>query len=153
MRLALLLAAALPLGAQTPAKPPLIKAPGDPVTLQLFANSLTNRAPLALQWEVVYPAQLMDLEGKPEAGRAAVDSGKSLECKPRKEYSFVCVLSGGNKPIGDGQVAVFHFRIHSDALAGKVTLRIQSASARQKDNSDAPLKNTESVFVIRTTAP
>jgi hypothetical protein len=149
MRLALLFAAALPLTAQTPAKPPLTKAPGDPVRLQLFANSLPNRAPLALQWEVVYPAQLMDLEGKPEAGQAAVDSGKSLECKPRKEYSFVCVLSGGKEPIGDGPIAVFHFRIHPDAIAGKVTLRIQSASARQKDNSDAPLRNTESAFIIR----
>jgi hypothetical protein len=149
MRLALLFAAALPLASQTPGKPPLIKAPGDPVTLQLFANSLPNRAPLALQWEVVYPAQLMDLEGKPEAGRAAADSGKSLECKPRKEYSFVCVLSGGSQPMADGQIAVFHFRIHSDATPGRVTLRIQSASARQKDNSEAPLKNTESVFTIR----
>jgi hypothetical protein len=149
MRFALLLAAALPLASQTPAKPPLTKAPGDPVTLQLFANSLPDRAPLALQWEVIYPAQLMDLEGKPETGRAAVDSGKSLECKPRKEYSFVCVLSGGSKPIVDGQMAVFHFRIRSDATTGKVTLRIQSASARQKNNSEVPLKSTESVFIIR----
>ena len=148
MRLWLPLAAALPLAAQTPAKPPLVKAPGDPVTLQLFANSLPDRAPLGLQWEVVYPAQLMDLEGKPEAGRAAVNSGESIECKPRKEYSFICVLSGGSKPIGDGQIAVFHFRIHADAISGKVTLRIQSASARQKDNSEATLKNTESVFII-----
>jgi hypothetical protein len=149
MRFALLFAAVLPLAAQTRATPPLTKAPGDPVTLQLSANSLPDRAPLALQWEVIYPAQLMDLEGKPEAGRAAADSGKALECKPRKEYSFVCVLSGGSKTIGDGQIAVFHFRIHSDAIPGKVTLRIQGASARQKDNSEAPLKNTESVFLIR----
>jgi hypothetical protein len=149
MRPALLFVAALQLAAQTPAKPPLIKAPGDPVTLQLFANSLPNRAPLALEWEVVYPAQLMDLEGTPEAGRAAADSGKLLECKPRKEYSLICVLSGGSKPMTDGQIAVFHFRIRPDAIPGKVTLRIQSASARQKDNSDAPLKSTESVFIIR----
>ncbi|HEY7387880.1 MAG TPA: hypothetical protein VH640_05195 [Bryobacteraceae bacterium] len=149
MRLAILFAAVLPLAAQTPAKPPLTKAPGDPVTLTIFANSLPDRAPLGLQWEVVYPAQLMDPEGKPEAGSAAVDSGKSLECKPRKEYSFACVLSGGSKPISDGQIAVFHFRIHPDAMPGKVTLRIQSASARQKDNSDAALRNTESVFIIR----
>jgi hypothetical protein len=149
MRLALLFVAGFELAAQTPAKPTLIKAPGDPVTLQLFANSIPDRAPLALQWEVIYPAQLMDLEGKPEAGRAAVDSGKSLECKPHKEYSFVCVLSGGSRPIADGQIAVVHFRIHPDAIPGRVTLRIQSASARQKDNSEAALKNTESVFIIR----
>jgi hypothetical protein len=151
MRLALLFAA-LPLLAQSLAKTPsapLTKAPGDPVTLQIFATSVADRAPLALQWEVVYPAQLMDLEGDAEAGRAAVDSGKSLECKPHQEYSFVCVLSGGKKPIADGQIAVFHFHIHSDATPGKVTLRVQSASARQKDDTEAPLKNTESVFIIR----
>jgi hypothetical protein len=149
MRLALLFVAAFELAAQTPAKPTLTKGPGDPVTLQLFANSLPDRAPLAVLWEVVYPAQLIDLEGKPEGGRAAVDSGKSLECKPHRAYSLVCVLSGGSKPIADGQIAVFHFRIHPDAIPGTVTLRIQSASARQKDNSEAALKNTESVFIIR----
>jgi hypothetical protein len=145
--------AALSLFAQNPAKPPLgtfvTKAPGDPVTLQIFASSLPDRAPLELRWEVLYPAQSMDLEGTGEAGSAAVDSGKSLECKPRKEYSFQCILSGGKKPIADGQLAVFHFRIRPDATPGKVTLTIQSASARQKDGSDAMLKNTGSTFIIR----
>jgi hypothetical protein len=152
MRFALLFAA-LPLLAQTTAKPPLsaslTKAPGDPVTFQIFATSLPDRAPIALQWEVVYPAQILDLEGAAEAGSAALDSGKSLECKPHKEYSFVCILSGGKKPIADGQIAVFHFRIRPDATPGKVTLRVESASAKQKDDSEAALKNTESVFIIR----
>jgi len=148
MRFALLFAA-LPLLAQTSAKPLLQKAPGDPVTLRIFATSLPDRAPLELRWEVIYPAQLMDREGD-EAGPAAVDSGKMLECKPNKEYSFVCVLAGGKKPIADGQIAVFHFRVRPDATPGKVTLRVQSASARQKDDTEAALKSTESVFIIAT---
>jgi hypothetical protein len=151
MRFALLFAAALPLFGQSDAKPPVTKKPGDSVLFQVFANSQTDRNPLAVQWQVIYPARIMDLEGAPEPGRPAKDAGKSLDCKPtpQKEYSLSCTLSGGNKPIADGPIAIFHFRIHPDAPPGKVTLRVQTASAKQKNGSDAALKNTESTFIIR----
>jgi hypothetical protein len=147
MRFALLFTAALPLASQ----PLPVKAPGDPVTLKIFATSLPDRAPVELKWEVVFPAQLMDLEGAPEAGAAAVNSGKSLKCERQKQrdYAYACVLSGGNKPIADGQMAAFHFRIRPDATPGRITLTIQRAAAMQKAGFEAPLKNTESSFIIR----
>ena len=148
---ALLFAAALPLAAQTAAKPVLMKAPGDPVTLQIFATSVPERPPLELKWEVVFPAQLMDLEGDPVAGSAAAASGKSLKCERQKprEYVYACLLSGGNKPVADGQIAVFHFRIRPEAKPGKITLTVQQAGARTKEGREVPLKNTESFFMIR----
>jgi hypothetical protein len=148
MRLALLLAV-LPLFAQSPEKSPVLKKPGDPVTLQLFANS-PKTAPLGLRWNVIFPAQLMDLESF-EPGRAARDSGKSLECnrEKEKEYSYLCFLSGGEKLITDGQVAVFHFHIHPDAKPQDVILRIEDAWAIEQNNSVAKLNSTKSVFIIR----
>src|SRR3974390_782139 len=111
MRLAPLLFACLSLAGQTSTGSSVTKAPGEKVTLQIFANSQPARAPVALKWEVMFPAQLMDMEGDADIGSAVMDSGKSLKCMLQKPYSYVCVLSGGRNPIADGQIAIFHFRI------------------------------------------
>jgi hypothetical protein len=103
---------------------------------------------MALKWEVVFPAQLMDLEGDAEIGSAAKDAGKSLECKPLKPYSYSCVLSGGQKAIGDGQIAVFHFRIRTTAAAGTTALRVERAAATTGEGKQEALNSTESIVII-----
>jgi hypothetical protein len=149
MRLAYLVLCCLPVLGQTSRGSSVTKAPGELVTLQIFATSQPARAPMALKWEIVFPAQLMDLEGEAETGTAARDSGKSLECKPRKPYSFSCYLSGGKNTIGDGQIAVFHFRIGTTAAAGKTVLRVEKAAATMADGKEEMLNSTESIVIIR----
>jgi hypothetical protein len=100
-----------------------------------------------LKWEVVFPAQLMDLQGEAETSTAALDSGKSLECKLQKPYSYSCYLSGGRNAIGDGQVAVFH-RIRTTAVVGQTALRVERAAATAADGKEEPLNNTESIVII-----
>jgi hypothetical protein len=114
MRLEYLLVMCLPVLGQASGGSSVTKAPGETVTLTILANSQPARAPIALQWEVVFPAQLMDLEGDPEIGSAAKDASKSLECERPKPYLYRCVLSGGEKAIGDGQIVPFPNPNHRD---------------------------------------
>lgn len=149
MRLAPLLFACLSLAGQTSTGSSVTKAPGETVTLQIFANSQPARAPVALKWEVIFPAQLMDMEGDADIGSAVMDSGKSLKCMLQKPYSYVCILSGGRNPIGDGQIAIFHFRIRTSAEPVTTALRIERAVATTLDAKEEALNNTESIVIIR----
>jgi hypothetical protein len=105
---------------------------------------------VALKWEVVFPAQLMDSSSDaPEIGSAAKDSGKSLQCTARKSYSYLCVLSGGQNPIADGPIAVFHFHIRTAAESGTTHIRIERAEATTEDSKEESLNATEATVIIR----
>jgi hypothetical protein len=119
------------------------------VTLRIFANSQPARAPVALKWELIFPAQVMDMEGDAEMGNAVIDKDKSLKCTLRNPYTYVCTVSGGKNPIADGEIAIFRFRIRTTAPAVTTTLRLQKAVATSADGKDAALNNTESTVIIR----
>jgi hypothetical protein len=151
MRLVYLVVGCLPVLGQTSQVSSVTKAPGDKVTLDISANSQPGRAPVALRWEVVFPAQLMAMEGDaPEIGSAVTDSGKSLQCTARKPYSYSCALSGGQNPIANGLIAIFHFKIRTTAKPGTTTLRIERALATTADSKVVPLNDTEAIVIIRT---
>ncbi len=150
MRLAYLAFGCLPVLGQTSPISSVTKAPGENVTLEVSANSQPARAPIALKWEVVFPAQLMDMEGDgPELGSAAKDSGKSLECTARTPYAYVCILSGGQKPTADGVIAIYHFKIRATATKGVTALRIEKAESTTSDSKKWPLNKTEAIVIIR----
>lgn len=160
MKFAFLFAACLPIlcqtpggqlhTGQTPAVSNVTKAPGDSVTLEISAASQQGKAPVALKWEVVFPAQLMELEGGgPEIGSTAMKAGKSLQCTARTPYAYVCTLSGGQKPVADGTIAIYHFRIRAKAKAGITSLRIERAESTTMDSRKWTLNNTEAIVIIR----
>src|SRR5580698_1636319 len=100
-------------------------APGERVAMEVSLNSPAGKAPVALQWETVFPAGLLDLEGNgQEAGTAAKDSGKSLKCAVQKSSSVICVLAGGQKPIANGVIAILHFKIRANARAGTSIFKV-----------------------------
>jgi hypothetical protein len=153
MKLVYLVVGCLPVLGQTSQVSSVTKAPGDNVTLEISANSQPGRAPVALKWEVIFPAQLMSMEGDvPETGSAVRDRGKSLQCTARKQYSYSCVLSGGQNPIANGLIAIFHFKIRTTAGGGTTTLRIERAMATTADSKVVPLNDTEANVIIRTTS-
>lgn len=133
---------------QAPVRP-VTKAPGDTVTLEIWAKSLPKRAPVALHWDVVFPAQLVEITDHGRPGSAAEKSGKSLHCKARNSYAYACVLAGGEKPIADGLVAVFHFKVRPKAPAGTIALRVEQAVATTADSKAVSLANTQANIVIR----
>jgi len=140
----------LPVLGQTPRASSVTKAPGETVTLDISVNSQPSTAPVALKWEVVFPARLMEMESDgAQISSAARDAGKSLQCTVLRSYSYVCTLSGGQRPIPNGPVASLHFKILATAEAGRTTLRVERAEATTVDSRIENVNNTESVVIIQ----
>jgi hypothetical protein len=151
MRFACLVVGCLPVLGQASEVSSVTKAPGEKVTLEIRQDSAPGRAPAALKWEVVFPAQLMEMEGDaPEAGRAATESGKTLQCTKLKPYSYACILSGGQNPTANGVIAIFHFKIRTTAEAGTTAFRIERGVATAVDSKVSTLNDTEATVIIRS---
>ena len=150
MKLAYLVAVCLPVLGQTSPVSSVTKAPGDQVTLDISTNSQPGKAPVTVKWELVFPAQLMALDvDATETGSAALESRKTLQCTARNPYSYSCSLSGGQKPIANGPIAIFHFRIRTTAELGTTTLRIEKAVATTSDSKILSLNDTQATVIIR----
>jgi hypothetical protein len=145
--LACLMVGCLPIFSQTTHVSPVTKGPGDEVTLEISVASEPARAPIALKWDVIFPAEVMDMESQ-APGSAAMRAGKSLQCTQRKPYAYICVLAGGKSPIPDGQVAVYHFKVKPMAEAGSTTFRIENLESTTSDSKNWTLNPTESNSVI-----
>jgi hypothetical protein len=125
-------------------------APGEKVRIEISLDSAGARAPAALKWEVVFPAQLLELEGdEPETGSAAMDSAKLLRCARQNAYSCFCTLSGGQNPVSNGPIAIFHFKTRTAAEAGTTAVRIERAAAVAADSKELTLNNAEGAVTIR----
>jgi hypothetical protein len=148
MRLACVLVVCVPLLGQTPQGSPVTKTRGDKVTLEISAHSQPGRAPVVLKWDVYFPAQLMEIEADPEPGGAAKDSGKMLDCTARRPYAYSCTLSGGQKPIADGLIAIYHFKIKATAEAGITRFKIEQVRSTTADSKETILSSTEAIVVI-----
>lgn len=150
MRLSCLMVGCVAVFGQASAVSSVTKAPGETVTLTVSADSQPAREPVALKWEVVFPAQLMEMEtGAPEPGKAAVDSGKSLKCTARAPYAYVCALSGGPNPIANGPVAIYQFKIRATAGEGTTTVKIEKTESTTADSKKWTLNDTEVIVTIR----
>lgn len=125
-------------------------APGEKARLEISLDWSAARAPTALKWVVVFPAQLLELEGDgPELGEAAMNSHKSLTCALRQPYSSACVLAGGQNPVLNGLIAIYHFRVRSTADAGTAVVRIERAEAVTVDSKALTLDNAEGTVTIQ----
>lgn len=103
-----------------------------------------------LKWDVTFPAQLLEAAGSgPKASQAATDAGKSLTCSLRQSYTYTCILAGGQKPIRNGLIAVFPFKIRPDARVGSSAIRIDHVEAATKDLQSLPFRGGEGVVEIR----
>ena len=123
---------------------------GDQVRVEVFIDSPPGRELVTLQWEVVVPAQLLDSVGDgPETGRAAADSGKLVRCSKQKSYLYVCLLTGGQKPIMNGPIAVFQFKIRTDAQPRTTALRIEKVEGVTSDRRQSTLNSAEGTVTIR----
>lgn len=125
-------------------------APGEKVRLEISLDSAAARAPTTLKWDMLFPAQLLEPEGRgPEIGSAAMHSGKSLTCTGRQPYSYACILSGGDKLVAGGAIAIFHFKIRPAAQTGTASVRIERAEAVSADSKELTLENAEGTVTIR----
>ena len=114
-------------------------APGQTIAVEISLNAPSGKAPATLKWETVFPAQLLQVEGNgPSPVSAATESGKSLTCATPKAYSYVCILAGGAKPVGNGPIATFRFRIRPEARLGTASVTVEHAEAVSADAKSDP---------------
>ena len=124
-------------------------APGELISIEISLDAPAAELPAALKWETIFPAQLLSTEGEPEIGGRPKKSGKSLTCKAREAYSYVCILAGGQNPIENGPIAIFHFRIHSDASPATSAVRAERVEAITKDLKILKLRTTAGRLELR----
>lgn len=141
---------ALPAFGQTLRVSSMSGAPGERISIHVSLESTSTQAATALSWETIFPAGLLEVDGEgPEVGSAAKESGKSLTCALRHPYLYVCLLAGGQKPIANGSVAVFRFRIRAEAHAGTSTLKVDRVDAVTKDLKPFKLGGAEGHVAIQ----
>jgi hypothetical protein len=132
---------------------PVAGAPGEQVSLEVSIESPPGRNPVSLQWRVAVPDQLLELvDIGPERGRTAAASEKLLTCYKLKNYLYACSLDGGEKPIADGLIAVFHIQIRTEAPSTVTALRIEKVEAVSPDGRQSMLSSTEGTVTINNPA-
>ena len=122
---------------------------GETVLIEVSIRSSPEEAPSVLKWEMIYPAQLLELQPEPESGNAARASEKLLRCAQHQTYSYVCILGGGQKPVQDGPIAIFRFKIRMDAKTGRSAIRIDHIEAITKTLESVKLTAIEGQVGIR----
>jgi PA14 domain len=129
-------------------------APGDQVSVEVAMESPLGRDVVHLRWEAVVPSQLLEvMGGGPDNGIAATESGKLLSCSKQKSYMYVCTLAGGQKPIVNGPIAVFHFRIRADAQPRTAVIRIENVEAVMSNQRQFTLGDAEGTVSIHAPNP
>jgi len=124
-------------------------SPGDKIAIEISLVSTVRESPETLKWETIFPAQLLETVGSPEAGNAAKEAGKSLTCTQREPYLYVCILAGGQKPIANGPIARFPFRIRADAHPGTANVRASKVEAVTKDLKTVKLSGSDGQLEVR----
>lgn len=128
---------------------PVAGAPGEQVSVEVSIESPPGRKPVSLQWRVVVPDQVLELaDTGPERGRAATGSEKLLTCSRLKNYVYACSLDGGQQLIADGPIAVFHFKIRTEAPSTAAALRLEEAEAAGPDGRRSRLSSAEGTVTV-----
>jgi len=122
-------------------------SPGDEVVVEVMFQSIEKDV-VALRWEVVVPAQIVEMVGAPEIGRAGADSEKSVTCSMQKSYLYVCTLAGDQTPITSGAIASFRFKVRSDIQRRAAAFRIEQVEAVTIDRKRFTLSDAERAVTI-----
>jgi hypothetical protein len=124
-------------------------SPGETIGVEISLDAPTGKEPSSLKWETVFPAQLLQAEGSgPSPGSAANESGKSLICNTPKAYSYVCILAGGEKPVGNGPIATFRFKIRDEARIGPTTITVYHVEGVSGDAAPKTLGDAAGLITI-----
>jgi len=123
-------------------------APGEKIAIEIALDSVSGKEPTAMQWEASFPDEALKLDGTgPVAGAAAQAAGKSLTCAPKKASpglsKWVCILAGGQKPIGNGVVAVLRFKVDAHTHAGSRPVVVDNLLAVSAALKKVPIPRAE----------
>ncbi|MBN9662366.1 MAG: hypothetical protein J0H49_29475 [Acidobacteria bacterium] len=129
---------------------PASGSPGDSITIEVALVATADPKPSALQWDIIFPAQLLEL-GKPpvEASSVVRNAGKTLTCAGRNAYTTACILAGGSEAIPNGPIAAIHLKIRAEAKQGTTTVKLGKIQAVTSDLRPLTLKDLDTVITIR----
>ena len=128
-------------------------APGDNVNIAISLKSPKGQEPSTLQWEITIPLDKVGPLQETSTAAAAQAEGKSLICsvksKTTEVYTTVCILAGGQQPIRNGAVAIFHLTLSPNAPPGQFRIRLDEAIAVYKDLRRKAMEPTETTVTVR----
>jgi hypothetical protein len=127
---------------------------GEQVAIEISFKSVPGHDVSALQFEAAIPsAQLKFQEEGTSLGPRAQADAKALSCAAKSNASGtlaqVCILYGGQQPIGDGVIAVLRLKILPEAAAGTAKVRVDQALAVSKELKRLPMDPVETAVHIR----
>ena len=113
---------------------------GDQVDVEVLLDSPPGKEFARLKWEMVVPAELLDLAGsEPE----------SVHCVSQRTYLYACELASGPETIASGPIAIFHFKERPNAQSKTSTLRIQRIEVTDRDQQTFALADAEGTLMVR----
>lgn len=130
-------------------------APGEnSQTIEISLKSPPEKAPVALQWEVIFPATELALaERDVVIGPAGEKAGKAVACavkgKTAESARLVCILAGGERPIQNGIVAILKPKMARNAPVGHAPVRLERAIAVFGDVTEVAIKPASTRVAIR----
>jgi hypothetical protein len=144
--------AAAPAAAQT-LKFSTPSARAERVEVELLLHTPAGKEPSTLQWEAIIPLDQVTLvDGFPQVGAAAQAADKIVSCSAKTRESdsltILCLAFGGAKPIGNGVVTRFSFRISSTARKGPAVVRLKRAIAVTADLKRTDIPDTSVAIPI-----
>jgi len=136
------------LAAQTVRVPDSNAQPGVTVEVPIELESKPGQEPLGLQWTIKCdpPLTLVSQRIAP----AARDAGKDVRCALRKSpaNSTICLLSGGQKPIANGAVALLVFETSGKGQNGRAKIRIEDVLAVSNKAKSVPVAAADGSITV-----
>jgi hypothetical protein len=123
------------------------------VDVDLSLQTPAGKEPSTLQWEAILPiGQATLVDGFPQTGAAAQAAGKIVSCSAKTReadsLTILCLAFGGAKPLGNGVVARFSFRISPTARKGPAVVRLKRAIAVTADLKRTDIPDTSVAIPI-----
>jgi len=128
------------LSGQTLRVPPSHAARETPGAFTIQIDSPPGRTPATIQFELSFPPALAVSVEDIAAGAAAEAAGKRLTCarsavktEVPNGVRFACIVAGGQKPIGNGNLAVVRYHLLEDVGGAPIRVPIEHILAVSSD--------------------
>lgn len=104
---------------------------------------------VAVQWRLSVAGGVAPSERQIQVGAAASDAGKSLTCAGARneEGKSICVVAGGERPIGNGPLAVARFVV--PGRASSLTVRVSEVLGATGDGKPVRIPDVELTIPTR----
>lgn len=144
------------LWAQSLSMPPSTVTRGASGSLLLTLESAQGKAPLALQWEFIFPLNVVVDVADIVAGSAAESAQKAITCRVVERSKdagqgsvYACILAGGQKPIPNGPIAAVRYRVPLEIRQIPEKVRVAKAIGATADLHKVEFEGTQAAINVK----